>query len=325
VSDVVRRRSGLLLRILVSVLLLCAVLVYADVGEVVRAVRDGDWAWFAAGVGLMAVAVVVGALRWRVLLDGAEIAVSRLRASRVFATSLILNNVLPTSLGGDAVRAWLVGRASGRLVGAAAATIVDKVSGVALLFVLGWIAVALDPESVPGSLVGVFAWVTAGVVAAFVVVALVVAGVRPVLHRLPDRVALAIRDAWATFRVWARSPKLLVSLVGLGLAYQALALVVLILVGKTIGLELSFALAAVTVSIVLVVMLIPVSIGGLGVREGGFVLLLAQADIGAAQATLLSLLATAAILLASGAIVALAAASDAWRARETAARTAPGA
>lgn len=322
--DAVPRRSALLLRILVSALLLGAVLAYADLDEVVRAVRDGDWGWFVAAIALMAVAVVVGALRWRVLLEGAEIAVTRLRASRVFATSLILNNVLPTSVGGDAVRAWLVGRESGRLVGAAAATIVDKVSGVTLLFVLAWVALALDSESVPGSLVGVFAWVTLGLVAAFVVGALVVAGVRPVLHRLPERLAVTIREAWTTFRAWTRSARLIVSLVGLGLAYQALAMAVLILVGKTIGLELSFALAAVCASVVLVAMLIPISIGGLGVREGGFVLLLAQADIGAAEATLLSLLSVAAILVASGAVITVASASEAIRARETAARAAPG-
>ena len=314
-SDVVRWRSGLLLRILVSVLLLCAVLVYADVGEVAQAVRDGDWAWFAAGAGLMAVAVVVGGARWRVLLEGAEIEVSRWRAVRVFAGSLVLNNVLPTSVGGDAVRTWLVGKESGRLLRAAAATIVDKVTALLCLFVLGWAALAVDPESVPSSVVGAFAWVTAGLVAALAVAALAAAGVRPVLHRLPARVAVMVREGWATLRGWARSGKLVASLVGLGLAYQALAVLALIAVAQTVGVELSFALAAASASIVLVAMLIPVSIGGLGVREGGFVLLLGQADIGAAEATLVSLLSAGAVVLASAAVVAVAAAAEALRAR----------
>jgi uncharacterized protein (TIRG00374 family) len=324
VSDLVRRRRGFLLRVLVSIFLLAVVLAYADVGEVARALRDGEWGWFLVALALMTVAVVVGGLRWRVLLEGAEIVVSRLRVSRVFATALILNNVLPTALGGDAVRTWLVGR-DGRLVGAAAATIVDRLSGLTLLFAMGWVTLAFESGSVPGSLVGIFAWVTVGLVAALVVGGLVVAGIQPVVHRLPDRIAAMIREAWAVLRLWVGSTKVIAALVGLGVAYQGMAVLVLMLVGKTIGIELSFALAAISVCIVIVAMLIPVSIGGLGIREGGFVLLLGQADIDAAEATLLSLLGTAAIILASSGVVAGTALAESWRARGTATRAASGA
>jgi uncharacterized protein (TIRG00374 family) len=323
VSDLVRRQGGLLLRVVVSVLLLGAVLVYVDVAEMARTVRDGEWAWFLVAVALMAVAAVVGALRWRVLLAGALIPVSRLRASRVFSASLVLNNVLPTSVGGDALRAWLVGRESGRLLGAATATIVDKATGLLCLFAIGWLAVAVDAGSVPGSVLGVFAWVTAGLVAALVVAALVAAGVRPVLHRVPERLAGAIRETWATVRAWTGSARLVASVVGLGLAYQALAVLALVAVAKTVGVELSFALAAVSAAVVLVAMLVPVTIGGLGVREGGFVLLLGQADVDGASATLVSLLGAGAVVLGSAVVVGLTAAAEGLRAREAETPAAP--
>ena len=52
--------------------MLRAVLVYVDAGEMAGAIRDGDWGWFAGGLALMAVAVVIGAARWRVLLEGGQ-------------------------------------------------------------------------------------------------------------------------------------------------------------------------------------------------------------------------------------------------------------
>jgi glycosyltransferase 2 family protein len=317
VSDLVRRHGGLLLRVVVSVLLLGVVLAYVDVAEMARTVRDGEWAWFLVAVAVMSAAAVVGALRWRVFLLGAEIPVSRLRASRVFAASLVLNNVLPTSVGGDALRAWLVGRDTGRLLGAATATIVDKVTALLCLFALGWLLLAVDGSSVPSSVVGVFAWVTVGLVVAVAAAALVAAGVGPVLHRVPERFAGAVREIWATVRVWAGSGRLVAAVTGLGLMYQVLAVLALVAVAKTVGVELSFALAAVSAAIVLVAMLVPVSIGGLGVREGGFVLLLGQADVDGAQATLVSLLGAGAVVLGSAAVVGLAAAIEALRARET--------
>jgi glycosyltransferase 2 family protein len=70
----------------------------------------------------------------------------------------------------------------------------------------------------------------------------------------------------------------------------------------TLGLELSFALAAISAAVVVVATLIPVSVGGLGIREGGFVLLLGEAGIDAADATLVSLLSAAAVLIASAGV-----------------------
>ena len=68
------------------------------------AVRDGHWGWLVASVGLMAFVVVLGALRWWVFLEGAQIEMSAWNAIRPFATSIVLNLVLPTAVAGDAVR-----------------------------------------------------------------------------------------------------------------------------------------------------------------------------------------------------------------------------
>jgi hypothetical protein len=223
---------------------------------------------------------------------------------------LFLNNVLPTSFGGDAARAWLVGRETGRLLRSATATVVDKATLLGCLFLLAWIALAVDSASVPSSLVRTLIWVTIGLAGATVVAALTAAGVRPVVRRLPERLAALIREAWVTLRIWARSGRLMGWVLALGLLYQGLAVLALVCVAKTVSVDLSFALAAVAAAIVVLAMLIPVSIGGLGVREGGFVLLLGEAGIDGADATVVSLLSAAAILLSSAAVVALTAAYD---------------
>jgi hypothetical protein len=296
--------------VLVSALLLGVVLAYANVEDVVSALRDGDWSWFVAGVVLMGLVAVVGGIRWQLLLKEAEVDVSSLRAVRAVGASLFLNNVLPTSFGGDAARAWLVGRETGRLLRSATATVVDKATLLGCLFLLAWIALAVDSASVPSSLVRTLIWVTIGLAGATVVAALTAAGVRPVVRRLPERLAALIREAWVTLRIWARSGRLMGWVLALGLLYQGLAVLALVCVAKTVSVDLSFALAAVAAAIVVLAMLIPVSIGGLGVREGGFVLLLGEAGIDGADATVVSLLSAAAILLSSAAVVALTAAYD---------------
>jgi uncharacterized protein (TIRG00374 family) len=285
--------------------LLAVVLVYVDVGELARAVKRGQWGWFAPALALMALATVPGAARWRLILQKAEIDVSALQAVRTFAASLVLNNVLPTSVGGDAARAWSVGRQSGRLLRAALSTMLDRATAVACLFLVAWTALAIDADEVPDILVGVLLWITLGLLAATVAAGLAAAGMRPVVRRIPHRLATMLREAWTTLRVWGRSPGLIGWLLILGVLYQLLAVLALLLVGEAVGVNLSFSLAAATAAIVVVAMLVPVSVGGLGVREGGFVLLLGEAGVGGAEATLISLLSAATIVLASVAVVGL--------------------
>jgi uncharacterized protein (TIRG00374 family) len=292
--------------VLISAALLGAVFVYVDVGDIAIAVRDGHWGWFAAAAGLMGAAAIPGSLRWQLILRGSEIEITLVRAVKTFAASLVLNNVLPTSVGGDAARAWSVGKESGRLLRAALATVVDRATAVACLFVVAWLAVSVDAGTVPSVLIGVLLWITVGLALATLVAALIAAGIRPVVRRIPQRLATMIREAWATVRAWAQSANLVGWVLALGVLYQVLAVIALILVGRAVGVDLSFALAAATAAIVVVAMLVPISIGGLGVREGGFVLLLGEAGVGGADATLVSLLSVVAIVLANVAVVLLA-------------------
>jgi uncharacterized protein (TIRG00374 family) len=323
VSKAPRRRGVLVGRILVSVVLLAFVLAYANVGAVARVLRDADWSWFLAALAVMAVAAVVGALRWRLLLQEAQVEVSTLRAVRAFAGALVLNNVLPTSIGGDALRTWAVGKESGRFVRAVTATIVDKLTALFCLYIVAWVALALDPGAVPSAVVRALVWLTIGLSAALVVSVLAAAGVRPILRRLPERARAMLRDTWATLHTWGRSPRTITLVVALGFVYQVLVMLVLVLVGKTVGVELSFALAAASTAIVVVAMLIPISIGGLGVREGGYVLLLGKAGIDAADATSVSLLTVVAIVLAGAAVVAATVAWNSARLGERMTRAVP--
>ncbi len=63
----------------------------------------------------------------------------------------------------------------------------------------------------------------------------------------------------------------------LGLGYQWLIVPSVWCAARTIGLELPYSLLAVTVPLVLVLTLLPVSVAGFGVREGGFAVLLGTA------------------------------------------------
>jgi hypothetical protein len=84
-----------------------------------------------------------------------------------------------------------------------------------------------------------------------------------------------------------------------GLAFQGLVVLATWLVARSISLQVPVSVIAATLAPVLIVSAIPISIGGFGVREGGYVVLLGYAGIGSADATVFSLLTATVFALAS--------------------------
>jgi uncharacterized membrane protein YbhN (UPF0104 family) len=107
------------------------------------------------------------------------------------------------------------------------------------------------------------------------------------------------RESRQQLRRYAHDPALLFILVVSSLIYQALISLQLVMLGRAIDVHLSFATAAVVLALVTIVTLIPLSIGGFGVREGTYVVLLSGASIAATDATLISVLSVATLFLAS--------------------------
>jgi uncharacterized protein (TIRG00374 family) len=292
-------------RALVTVLLLGLVLTRVDFSAAWSSLANAEWEWLVAASALMAAAIVVGGARWYLLLRAASIDVSRRSAIRAFSLAYFFNTVLPTSVGGDAVRAWVVGRPTGQVVLAATSVVIDKVTALACLFVLAWAALIIDSSSIPSAVAHSFVWTTLIVAVAIGVFLAAAAGSVRLARRLPQRLRSAAETAGSALHSWLRSPRLLLNLLGLGIAYQLMGVGVLVLIAKAIGFDLPLALAAVAAAVILVAMLVPISIGGFGVREAGFVILLGEAGVSATDATLLSLLSAVIILVASIATLAL--------------------
>jgi uncharacterized membrane protein YbhN (UPF0104 family) len=294
-----RAAGSFWLRAAVTLALLGVVALQVDWRVAAHRLGTGEWGWFAAAVGLLVAALGVGAMRWHVLLHGAGIGSALPRTLRAYSIGIFSNNFLPTSFGGDAARAWIVGRSGPRLVRALTSVAVDRMSGLACLVLVGWVALAFDPGDVPRSLTfGLLAATAAGTIAAGVLV-LAFRGGRGLARRLPRRVRAWGRESHDTLAAYARDRRLVWTTLALGVAFQALTVTAVWFLARSIELDLAFGLVAVTVPLVLVVTLVPISIAGFGLREGGFVVLLAKAGVGATDATLLSLLSVAALAVSS--------------------------
>jgi uncharacterized membrane protein YbhN (UPF0104 family) len=257
-------------------------------------ISAGNPAWLVLGVALLDVGLVAGAARWHLLLSEAPWR----ETLRVYFMGAFANNFLPTGFGGDAVRSVAAARGGTGLATAAATVLVDRVTALGSLLLLGWAMAIADPGAVPELLLGLLAALSALVVAAYVPVRLASSS-EWVRARVPRRLVPLAAAIGGTLRGLAGDRARLVRFVVLGFVYQALVVASVWCGARTIGLELPYALLAVALPLVLVLTALPVSLAGFGVREGSFAVLLGTAGVAATDATLISLLSVVTLALAS--------------------------
>ncbi|MGB2710753.1 MAG: lysylphosphatidylglycerol synthase transmembrane domain-containing protein [Conexibacter sp.] len=288
------------LRAGVTLLLLALVFSRLDWGLIEQRLRQGRPLDFLLAVALVLLALVAGACRWRALLHRAGIPLGTSRLARIYAVSMFSTTFLPTAAGGDVTRALLVTRRGPELRRVVVSVLMDRAGGLAGLITIAWLALALEPSRVPDGARAVLGWTTLGLaLGVLLMLAAALRGGRVGRRLLPARVVEIAREAREVLRDYARSPGLLAAWLLLSVAYQALIASQLVVLGHAIDVELPFATAAVALALVTIVTMIPRSIGGFGIREGSYVVLLGGASIAASDATLISVLSVAALLVAS--------------------------
>jgi hypothetical protein len=97
---------------------------------------------------------------------------------------------------------------------------------------------------------------------------------------------LRLIEAW---RQYLNEPVLLLKSLPLGILYQLIGAYISLILGKSIGIDIAFADWCWIFGVISLVVVLPVTIGGIGLREGGFIFLLGNFDVSNEKALALSL------------------------------------
>jgi uncharacterized protein (TIRG00374 family) len=269
-----------------------------DWERAVDRLRDGEWVWFLLALFLLAAAFVVGGMRWWVLVRR-DPRVHRRDVARAYAVGLFTNSFLPTSFGGDMARAWLLSRRAGvPLPTIIASVVADRMLGFAAVFVVSWLFVMTSPGAVPESILIALFWASLAAASVLVIAVAVTEDRSGRLRRvIPARIQPPLRELRDAFRTYTGDPFGFSAAALLSLVYQTLVITEMVLLARAVDFDVEPAVFGAVLPLVLVATLLPISIGGLGIREGSLILLLSRAGIDTSDATVISLLALAALTL----------------------------
>ena len=281
-----------LLKLLISAGLIGYFLSRIHIERFLQTFASANLAYIALALGVYLVAQGIAAVRWATLARPLGIKTPFKDLIQYYLIGMFFNLFAPSTVGGDVTRVYYLvkdeeAQAKGRpvtTVHAAMSVLMDRAIGMVVLVWLGALALLLFPNyAVPQ---------TARTATFLLALGLLVGALLiPVLKRfLPEdghQLAVKLRLALRSYRLhWGA---LLIAAL-LSLTVHLIQAWMHTVMGRALDLEVPFSFCLIVYPLVGTFAAIPISLNGLGLREGGYIFLLAVIGIGTEQGIAFGLL-----------------------------------
>ena len=284
-----RRPLLLLFKAAISILLLYLSLRSVNLAALGERLSRLNPAWIAAALLLQALQVALQALRWRTIVRQCGTEVAAPAALRINFIAQFFNQVLPSTVGGDAARIWLLARAGSGWAAATYSVLIDRIAGIFALAIiviacLPWtLALVADPIAR-----AIMLLIGAGAVAGGAVFIMIGRLRWPLLERFaPSRHLVEVsRTAWRLCRSATSASTVFI----LSFAIHFLTIASAWCIAQSVGAAASFMLLLFLIPPVVLIATVPISIAGWGLREGSMIVAFSYAGLAAGDGLIVSVL-----------------------------------
>jgi len=274
-----KRHVKLAIQIFVPVVILGYLFLTLDIGALGKHLARTSAPLFLAAFALLCIRNFVGAYRSRVLLRIRGLRFTVAALTRYYFIGFFFNLFLPEIVGRDIARGWYLYRSSEGKTASVSAIVAERLIGTAALIVMSIASIGY------AAFAGLAVFENDVITAVFVVFVLSCAGLGLVFNARTERIlerlipagkvsplitavdflrdVVSYRRALPTL-LYAFAVSLLFQLVGVAAAY---------LLARSLGDDTAFVYYLILLPVIWVLGMLPVSVNGLGVREGSFVLL----------------------------------------------------
>jgi glycosyltransferase 2 family protein len=279
-------------KLLVSLLLILFLLRFVNRQEMAGLLKNIRWPFLIGYFALNLFDRLIMAYKWKILLDAKEIPCSWKELIVVYFKGTFWGNLFPTSLGGDAIRAYELSRNTNAGIEVVSSIIMERFLGFLSSAVLAIIVIPLLFLMVP-DFTRVLLWLLLGFLSTGVLflVLLIRGGGPPALKnwltKLPG--AGKISQAISSFVLYRNHPRALGRFFIWSLGEQLVPILTLYFLVLTLGLPVPFLYLIPIIPIAQFFARIPVSLSGFGIQEGLFISLFSFMGISATAAFALGL------------------------------------
>ena len=283
------RAVRILLTVVLTALATAYILWKIDVGKTVDVLVDASPWWFGLSVAIMIGTALPMALRWQWLLAAQRMHDRFWWLTRAYFVSYSASQVLPTSIGGDAVRIYETSRRHpGRLADITAIVLLERGLGGAATVLLGAAGFALALGRYD---VGAYLWLEGAFVVGTIVLLFVffARSARPLLQRLRPllgrlRLEKPLKAFYDGVHHFRGETRLLMGVFVFTTAIQAVRILSIWASARAVGIDLGPRIYYVMGPLFFLVLLVPFTLNGFAIREAFFVSFLGSVGVGADEA-----------------------------------------
>ncbi len=264
------------LKIIVSLSILTLILIFKiSIQEVWNEFKNVNIWWLVVSFSLHGLGLLISAVRWQILIKAQGDSVPLSFLAKSYLVGNFFNTILPSRIGGDVVRIWDGSKYSKTVLKSSAIILVERLTGiiVLLLFALGSALFRLDmAQKVP------VIWVSLimGLLGLAAVLLFFTPFIEKIINKIPSKGFLKkIIQKTIEFRstiIFYKTKKAaLLKAFGWAFLLQANVILHFFLIGKALHLHIKIVDYLVFIPIVMLIQLIPITINGLGLREGAYI------------------------------------------------------
>lgn len=248
-----------------------------DIAHVAYILRSIGMTSFLAVSAVYIFSQLLSTIRWRMLMT------DRFPVRKLFSLYMIgafFSTFLPGLIGGDAIRAYYLNKDARKISATLASVFMDRYVGFVSLMTIGIAAFPFSLGSFAGS---PYTWLMPVIFVSFVVASILFFSLK-----LGKRFRI-MTEFYDYFSLLWKRKGTIASAFAFSVVIQSMNFFMVILLAWRMGLPVSLLQLAVFLPIVITISSLPISISGIGVREGAFVILLGLISVSPEAATSLSL------------------------------------
>ncbi|MFW6123756.1 MAG: lysylphosphatidylglycerol synthase transmembrane domain-containing protein [Acidobacteriota bacterium] len=278
-AEIPRRKLNPLtfsLKLIVSITILAIILIFkTSIKDVLNVMKTVNIFWLAVSFSLHGLGLLISAVRWQILVKAQGDSAPLSFLFKSYLVGNFFNNILPSRIGGDVVRIWDGSRYSKTVLKSSAIILVERLSGIIVLFLFAFAAAIfrLDmAQKVP------IIWVSlvigfSGLAAVFLFFTPII---EKIINKIPSRGFLKkIIQKTIEFRstiIFYKTKKTALFKVFVwAFLLQSNVILHFFLIGKALHLNIKIIDYLIFIPIVMLIQLIPITINGLGLREGAYI------------------------------------------------------
>jgi uncharacterized protein (TIRG00374 family) len=282
------------LKLAVGIVLVILVFLFkVNLSEFGAELKQSNPRWIIAAGFLHIVGLLLSAYRWQILLSVHGVRAPLLDLIQSYLIGGFFNNFLPTRVGGDVYRMVDSKKYSGSLLRPFAVIVVERLTGIYGLLLIGIAALAFYPRlsEVRGFAIALLSLTIVGLI-----LLLLFYGsegfsnlLKKLALKLPAKISVKVTGLLDAFWEFSGAKGIVLYAFLLGILLQANVILYYFFIAQGIGMSLTFLEACIVMPILICIQLIPLTPNGIGVREFSYIYLLQPFGVSDAQAVAFSL------------------------------------